>query len=84
MQSGGTVTSPSASVDVHLRRSSIAAGCNDELYVRQSHRISSFDLTVKEREYKRTNECTILQQGNYYCYYIASVSKKFDAVEKSN
>lgn len=33
MQSGGTVTSPSASVDVHLRKSSIAAGCNDELYV---------------------------------------------------
>ena len=35
MQSGGTVTSPSASVDVHLRRSSIAAGCNDTKITRQ-------------------------------------------------
>lgn len=82
MQSGGTVTSPSASVDVHLRRSSIAAGCNDELYMRQNHRISFFDLTVKEENIsERTNA---RRQGNYYCYYVASVSKKFDAVEKSN
>lgn len=49
MQSGGTVTSPSASVDVHLRRSSIAAGCNDTKITRQYSKTPSLPPFSKGR-----------------------------------